>query len=446
MDKKNTGKFIKELRIEKGLTQTEFSLQFSKFCGIDAYGGFSCAAISKWERGEALPDLYNLRDIAKFYGITIDEILEGRRHIAIDYNEIYFGEFNRKESQRRAHIKNNKPTPLEYFDGNFDKSLIERVFDAIKIQIKAENRYRRLLLALAHNTISRTDEDEFDFLCLSFFKQYYYSEDGKQIIKSFDDNNLKYIKIDIKKLANSIATLSDDELLFEINRRYSICNFMPMQLVSGGFKRIDYQQSCAIEIFYDEDLDFRAYFEFIKSLSLWDKDMLLIAAVDNLRFCDDEFLDFEESILKQFIKSLIDCGAAVNHKINYKSVLQNRPRYIAQELAELHQEYCTPTVVYDTTQKHYVELEHYSHAFGDPIFTADLKMQYEELKKRLLTGENELERQYSVIRGKSIYNITYREYMSGRDEQRTSELYKNISALSCKEIINDYFVEKESIQ
>ena len=68
----------------------------------------------------------------------------------------------------------------------------------------AEERYRYLLLALARNNISRTDEDEFDYLCLSYFKQYYCFEKGKQTIKSFNVDRLKYVKIDMKKLAGSI--------------------------------------------------------------------------------------------------------------------------------------------------------------------------------------------------------------------------------------------------
>ena len=51
MDKKTVGKFLRELRKEKDLTQAAFAEKFSAFCGIEASGGFSCAAISKWERG-----------------------------------------------------------------------------------------------------------------------------------------------------------------------------------------------------------------------------------------------------------------------------------------------------------------------------------------------------------------------------------------------------------
>lgn len=450
MDKKNIGKFLKELRTEKRLTQMEFSLQFSKFCGIDAYGGFSCAAISKWERGEALPDLCNLKDLAKYYGVTINEILEGHRHISVDYEEQYFGEFKRKERERFVVCSDNSrdwTAKERYFAEK--KFCDERDADLLKIQMRAEDRYRRLLLALAHNSISRTDEDEFDYLCLSYFKQYYCFNEGKQTVKSFDVNNCKYMKIEIKKLANSLSPCSDEELLFEINRRYCVCNFMPMERISGVIgKRFSDNRHAAINL---SELWFGLnpiYFEFVKSLSHWDKDALLAAILENVYHNVDEddptdyLEDYSESIAKDFIKTLIQCGATVNHAIKYKQVC-GKTQYIVQELAELHQTYYAPTVVYVESQKQYVETRHYSCEFGDPILTSGLKLRYAEFEKRLLSGENELE-PHEIINGKSIYDIAYCEYMCGRDDRLTQELYENIDVLSVEEIKNEYFVEKET--
>lgn len=38
--------------------------------------GVSRQAISKWERSEALPDLYNAKKIAEVFSITIDELMD----------------------------------------------------------------------------------------------------------------------------------------------------------------------------------------------------------------------------------------------------------------------------------------------------------------------------------------------------------------------------------
>ena len=450
MDKKNTGKFLKELRVEKGLTQSEFSEQLSKFCGIDAYGGFSCAAISKWERGEALPDLYNLKDIAKFYGVTVDEILDGCRHVSIDYYELYFGEFDRKERDRRAIGENTEHPRLENIYCEFDKSVVERQADIIGIQMRAEARYRRLIIDLARNVISRADEDEFDFLCLSYFKQYHCLENGKRTVKLFDADTLKYIKIDIKKYAHSLGESSDEELLFEINRRYCVCNFMPMQYVSGAHRRFETDDLHVLDIFDIPDLK-PIYYEFIKSLSLWDKDALLSTILEDIYRYDYEDFDFEGSVTKRLIKLIIDCGATVNNAIKYRRVIKNRTVYIAQELSERYGEFFAPTVVYDTAQKQFVEAAHV-HGFGAPYFTDEpeaeydeLEVGYAELEKRLLAGETEFKRQYDVFYGKSIYDVTYAEFVRGRDGQLTDELYKSIDKLSVEQIKNDFFTEKETI-
>ncbi|WP_251617159.1 helix-turn-helix domain-containing protein [Pumilibacter muris] len=447
MDKKKVGKFLKELRTEKGLTQTEFSLQFSKFCGIDAYGGFSCAAISKWERGETLPDLYNLRDIAKYYGVTVDEILEGGRHTPVDFNELYFGEHNCKERKRSSILSDISPLLPSERLSTCEEFWRESDVDLLKIQMHAEERYRYLLLALARNNISRTDEDEFDYLCLSYFKQYYCFEKGKQTIKSFNVDSLKYVKIDMKKLAGSLTSCSDEELLFEINRRCCVCNFMPMVSVSdmGAIcNRFRDLHRTTVEL--NNLFDLRPiYFDFVKSLLPWDKDELLTITLDCICHDEDDDFDYSEDLVKEFIKSLIDCGATVNHAINYKRVLKNKKRYIARELAELYQTYCAPTIVYDVSQKRYVEVEHCSPDFGFPIFTAEHQREYAELEDRLLAGENELEPYCRIVRNRSIYDITYREYVNGRNKQSTEDLYENIDEMSVEEIKNKYFMAEGTI-
>ena len=50
------------LRKEKGLTQGELAEKFN----------YSDKSVSKWERGEVVPDLATLQNIADFYGVTID--------------------------------------------------------------------------------------------------------------------------------------------------------------------------------------------------------------------------------------------------------------------------------------------------------------------------------------------------------------------------------------
>ena len=55
------------LRKQHGLSQEQLAEKLE----------VSRQAVSKWERGEASPDIENLSSLAKLYGITIDEIVNG---------------------------------------------------------------------------------------------------------------------------------------------------------------------------------------------------------------------------------------------------------------------------------------------------------------------------------------------------------------------------------
>ncbi len=67
MDINKVGNQIAVLRKNKGLTQSELGDRV----------GVSFQAVSKWERGESLPDTAVLPDLAKVLGVSIDFILSG---------------------------------------------------------------------------------------------------------------------------------------------------------------------------------------------------------------------------------------------------------------------------------------------------------------------------------------------------------------------------------
>ena len=56
---------LQELRKQKGLTQEQLAQQLY----------VSRAAVSKWESGRGYPNLDSLKALAKFYSVTIDELL-----------------------------------------------------------------------------------------------------------------------------------------------------------------------------------------------------------------------------------------------------------------------------------------------------------------------------------------------------------------------------------
>lgn len=67
MDSKMVGAQIARLRKEKGLTQNDLGDRL----------GVSYQAVSKWERGETLPDTAILLDLANALGTSVDLILTG---------------------------------------------------------------------------------------------------------------------------------------------------------------------------------------------------------------------------------------------------------------------------------------------------------------------------------------------------------------------------------
>lgn len=74
METKKVGQQIAALRKRKGLSQSELGERI----------GVSFQAVSKWERGESMPDISLLPDLARILETTIDFILLGNEKV-IEY-------------------------------------------------------------------------------------------------------------------------------------------------------------------------------------------------------------------------------------------------------------------------------------------------------------------------------------------------------------------------
>ena len=77
MDKNITGRFIAELRKQKGFTQKELA---EKLMVTDK-------AISRWETGKGLPDTSLLKPLGDVLGVSITELLSGKRIEEVDMKE-----------------------------------------------------------------------------------------------------------------------------------------------------------------------------------------------------------------------------------------------------------------------------------------------------------------------------------------------------------------------
>ena len=73
------GKFLKELREQKNLSQEKLAKEFAK-----SFLDVSTNAISGWEKGKSIPDIDKLNFLADFYGVTVDDILDGEKYENID--------------------------------------------------------------------------------------------------------------------------------------------------------------------------------------------------------------------------------------------------------------------------------------------------------------------------------------------------------------------------
>lgn len=77
MDKNATGRFIAELRKQKGFTQKELA---EKLMVTDK-------AISRWETGKGLPDTSLLKPLGDVLGVSVTELLSGKKIEEVDMKE-----------------------------------------------------------------------------------------------------------------------------------------------------------------------------------------------------------------------------------------------------------------------------------------------------------------------------------------------------------------------
>ena len=78
MDQIKIGKFISACRKEKGLTQAQLAERL----------GISDRAVSKWETGKSLPDSSIMLELCDILGITVNDLLTGRKTTMENYKEL----------------------------------------------------------------------------------------------------------------------------------------------------------------------------------------------------------------------------------------------------------------------------------------------------------------------------------------------------------------------
>lgn len=90
MDAKLTGRFIADLRKERGLTQEELAGELN----------VTNKAVSRWETGAGFPDVDSMMALSAFFGVSVNELLLGRRSAA-DKNEAGSSVANESEQNKK---------------------------------------------------------------------------------------------------------------------------------------------------------------------------------------------------------------------------------------------------------------------------------------------------------------------------------------------------------
>ena len=72
IDKNKVGLYIKQLRVQKGITQNELAKALN----------VTFQAVSRWENGDSLPDSSILIELGEVLGSNVETILRGGNYFA----------------------------------------------------------------------------------------------------------------------------------------------------------------------------------------------------------------------------------------------------------------------------------------------------------------------------------------------------------------------------
>lgn len=90
MDMVKMGSFLSELRKEHNMTQAELGEKL----------GVTNKTVSRWETGSYMPPVEMLEELSNLYGLTINELLSGRKLSGEEYQEM--AETNIKETLKAS--------------------------------------------------------------------------------------------------------------------------------------------------------------------------------------------------------------------------------------------------------------------------------------------------------------------------------------------------------
>ena len=196
---------LKELRKAKKISQEKLA----------EYLGVSYQAVSKWENGVTSPDVLLLPDIARYYGITVDELLQVEK---LDERD-YFEECSRRSEELFRDGKREEIIPiwLEAYkkmpnNAEVKEMLMSVYFDTDKVK------YQKEIIELGTELYNTQNDDMLD----SYFK----GQAIGQISRTYYENgNVEKAKEWVRK-AHSI--MHSQEMMFmqiEENEEWLVGDF-----------------------------------------------------------------------------------------------------------------------------------------------------------------------------------------------------------------------------
>lgn len=444
MNRSKVGKFLKSLREEKGLTQVQLSSKLN--------GGYSDAAISKWEGGKSLPNIDDLKRLASYFGVTVDEILNGTRNEETDFAERYFicddKWMSRYNTDELYHIREEQ-------------------------ELLIETRFKELLRKMVGDGLSVDEDKEFDFIANNFYQVFLPAIESKNEEACRDSmaepnmwledidwcchdvlpDGLAGIKFEIYKQSMLMHNCSTDEKVWEASKKFIFSK----------------RQNIWRDINNAIDDDENAVRNRIRKLDDVEKDILLAAIQTiNVKSTYDEktYMKLyhrkydEEQLTKRAIKLLIECGARLNDKLLGYWRTINHSFNVVDTLADLHKKYKMPLLlsVFENNEYHYYTVENNKNnrallgkEYKNDVFN---ETDFPALEERLYSGNNTIlmpfkdwscgnsEESAFIYAREQILDMSLGEYVDTRDAIKTQELLNNLDTLSISEIREKYFPQE----
>lgn len=225
---------LKNLRKEKGVSQEKFA----------QYLNVSFQAVSKWENGNACPDISLLPDIARFFGITIDELLQVEK---LDEKKL-FCEYKNKAEELFSNKKYDEMLELwivacREMPNNIDvkEMLMSSYYDADKIK------YQKEIIELGVEIYN------------SDAPSYYKGQAIREIANTYAANgNIESAK---KWASKSFQIMHSQDILFteildgdEMLHDISFCTYWFFESFAYMAMRIDNSKTVSVDLRYKQDV------------------------------------------------------------------------------------------------------------------------------------------------------------------------------------------------